>query len=188
MPDLPSSDAAAALVAARRSVHTFRPVPVPDAVLRQALEAARWAPNHRHTQPWRFFLFGPESAERLVALNAELVAARQGEAAAENKRQRWAAVPAWVAVAMRPEGDALRAREDYAACACAVQNLQLVLHAAGVGAKWTTGPVTRDPRFLALLGAPADTDVVALLMVGYPADVPAPPQRKELDEVLTVLP
>lgn len=31
------------------------------------------------------------------------------------------------------------AREDYAACCCAVQNLCLSLHSQGLGTKWTTG-------------------------------------------------
>jgi nitroreductase len=39
------------------------------------------------------------------------------------------------------------AREDFAACCCAVQNICLSLHAQGIGTKWTTGPVNFHPQF-----------------------------------------
>lgn len=171
-------DSAAALIATRQTIHHFDPSrPVPSDVLAAALEAAVQAPNHKHTEPWRFYVLGNQTRDRLVALNAEVVGERQGAEAAENKRRRWQEVPAFVVVTCRQGEDALRAREDYAATACAVQNLTLLLWSAGIGTKWTTGPVTRDMRFHELIGMKAHEGVVALLHIGYPAEVPPPRQR-----------
>ncbi|GIV58376.1 MAG: putative NAD(P)H nitroreductase YfhC [Rhodothermaceae bacterium] len=177
------------VIRSRRTTHRFRPdVPSPE-VIRRAVEAACWAPNHKLTQPWRFYLLGPDTAARVVALNTELVRARWGEAAARDKQARWEAIPGWLVVTCRRSDDPLRAREDYAACCCAVQNLMLVLWQEGVGAKWGTGAVTRDPRLLSLIGAdPATEEVVGLFSYGYPADVPPPPPRKPVETVLVERP
>lgn len=181
-------EATADLLRSRRTIHLFEAEPVPDEVVLRGLDLARRAPNHRLTEPWRFVLLGPETAAAIVELNAEIVTAERGEAAGEAKRERWSAIPGWLVVTCRTSDDPIRAREDYAACCCAIQNLQLYLWSAGVGAKWTTGAVTRNPRFYALLGLDPEREaVVALLWYGYPAVVPET-KRKPLDDVLTRLP
>ena len=54
---------------ARRSVTAYTPGEVPTAVVQRALEAAVLAPNHFLTEPWRFYIAGPEARAKLVALN-----------------------------------------------------------------------------------------------------------------------
>ena len=166
----PLSDPAlvADFLSTRRSPHRFAPgATVEDDLLRRALAAATTAPNHKRTEPWRFVVFGPEARAALIELNATIFAERQGEAAAASKRAAWADVPRFVLVTQRLADDPMRRQEDYAAVAVAIQNATLVLHAAGVGAKWTTGPVTRDPRLAALAGFDPDAEaVVGLLHVG----------------------
>lgn len=188
MSDLPSPEAAAHLIRSRRTIHLFEPEPVPEAVVLRALDLSRWAPNHRLTEPWRFVLLGPETARAVADLNAELVAEQRGESAGEAKRARWRAIPGWLVVTCRRSEDPVREREDYAACACAIQNLQLYLWSEGVGTKWTTGPVTRTARFYELLGLDAEHEtVVSMLWYGTPTAVPAT-QRRPLGEVLARLP
>ncbi|MDT0617630.1 nitroreductase family protein [Salinisphaera sp. P385] len=175
----------AALVRGRRTIARFLPVRPADEVVMRALEAARWVPNHKLTQPWRFHLLGRETATKIVDLNARRVAAARGEAAGEVKRQRWGAIPGWLAVTQVLDPDALRAREDYAACACAVHNLTLSLWCEGVASKWTTGEVTRDPEFHALLEIdPTVEEVIALLWYGYPDEAPKM-RRRPVDELLS---
>lgn len=169
-----SPDAVAALLRTRRTIHRFDPVrPVPMPLIESALATATFAPNHRTTEPWRFYTFGPSARERLIALNSEIVRARQGAAAAEDKRRRWQEIPGFVAFTCQRSGDAFREEEDFAACACAVHNFSLHLWSAGVGTKWTTGAVTRDARFFDLLTADPDHErLVGLIQYGFPADVP----------------
>src|SRR5690606_248762 len=137
-----------------------------------------WAPNHKLTQPWRFYLLGPETARRVAHLNAEIVGATKGPGVAQNKLERWLAVPGWVVVTCVRTADPVRYEEDRLACACAVHNASLYLWSEGIGTKWTTGDVTRDERFYELIGIdPSAESVVALLWYGYPALVPVPPPR-----------
>ncbi len=42
----------------RRTIELFLHTPVPAALVREALEAATWAPNHHLTEPWKFYLLG----------------------------------------------------------------------------------------------------------------------------------
>ena len=56
------------VVAARHSVRTYKPDPVPDAVITQCLEAARVAPSWRNGQCWRFVVIRErEMIARLAA-------------------------------------------------------------------------------------------------------------------------
>ena len=172
------------LIRNRRTVHSFAPGVPPRALIVDAIEAASWAPNHRLTEPWRFYLLGPQTAAAIAQLNAALVTASKGAPAGAAKLERWLGMPGHLVVTCSTSDDPLREREDYAACCCAVHNFALVLWAAGVGSKWSTGKVTRDPRFLAAIGADAQHEFcVGLVWYGYAAEVPAQ-SRRPLAEVL----
>ena len=115
--------------------------------MNRPLNAASGPPNHHLSQPWRFHLLGPETAELICLLNAEIVEAKKGEKAAEIKLRRWRENPGWLLMSRQRAEDELRDLEDYAACCCAAQNLSLLLWEQSIGMKWTTGAVTRDERF-----------------------------------------
>lgn len=176
---LPTTDAVATLIRERRTIHNFYPdVPAKEIIL-DAIDVACWAPNHRMTEPWRFYLIGPQSAQTVADINAELVAQKRGERAGNIKRERWSKMPGWLAITCQKSDKPLREEEDYAATACAVQNLMLYLWSQGIGMKWGTGPVTRDARFYDLLGIDPDAEkVVGLFWYGYPSEIPQACPRK----------
>ena len=172
------------LLRERRTVHDFLPDTVPDDIVLEALDAARWAPNHHRTEPWRFYWLGPDAQRAVAELNASLVAASKGERAAAVKLRRWLAMPGWLVMTTPFSDDALRQREDYAACCCAAQNMMLSLWANGVGMKWTTGKVVREAAFADIVGFDAAAEsVVGLFWYGRPAQV-IEQRRRELDHCL----
>ena len=78
-----SSEPRAAVDAAlreRRTIHQFHSEVPDDALLTEALELACWAPNHRSTEPWRYYMRGPETVRAVVDLNARLVAQSRSSA------------------------------------------------------------------------------------------------------------
>jgi nitroreductase len=169
-------------VATRRTVQRFRPDPVPADALHRALDAAQQAPNHKLTWPWRFLLPGPVTRERLFQVGLRLRAQKKGGAltpAIEASVRQDMLVPArLVVVVQRVADDANRALEDHAACAAAVQNLMLSLHADGYASKWGTGGALRDAEALQALGVDAATErVVAFVWVGVAEVVPQAPAR-----------
>lgn len=172
------SAAVAEVIRGRRTIGAFQSELPPREVVLDALEAARWAPNHKKTEPWHVILLGPESALAVINLNSQIISATKGPEEAEAKRKKWSEVPGWLAVTCDLADDAFRREEDYAACCCFVQNLSLALWSAGIGTKWSTGDVTRHPDFFRLLNVdPARQRVVGLIWYGYPAVIPAQTRR-----------
>lgn len=185
---LPTPAAVAGLLRGRRTIHDFKPEPPPREPVLKAIDLARWAPNHRLTEPWRFYLLGRETAEAIARLNAEQVTRRQGAEAGRVKLDRWLAIPGWMVLTCENSTDPVRAREDLAACACAAHNFSLYLWSEGIGVKWTTGEVTRSPGFYDLIWVdPQLETVVGLFWYGYPAEVPRT-ARRPVGEILVELP
>jgi nitroreductase len=175
----------AELIRSRRTVKLFLNRPVRRKLVLDAIEVARWAPNHHVTEPWRFYLLGPQAIRGSVELTRIITTERKGAKAGDFKAAAAAAVPGWLVVTCRTSDDERRQREDYASCCCAIQNLMLYLSAAGVASKWSTGAVTTDPRFFDLLDIdPAEEFVVALLWYGYPKVMPVQ-SRKDVAEIVT---
>lgn len=177
------------VIRGRRTIHNFTTEVPPFEQIEKAVELASWAPNHRHTEPWRFHHLGPKTISAVVDLNAQLVAEKKGTAAGEAKRERWSEIPGWLVVTsvLSPDDSALE-KEDYAACCCAIQNLSLYLWSVRIGVKWTTGAVTRHPEFYRLLNVdPAERQTVGVLWYGYAANV-AQQKRQPVGEILTRLP
>jgi nitroreductase len=159
-------------------------------VVREALESARWAPNHKRTEPWRFYLLDDDRIAELADINAELLA-REGSSPdkVELKRQQWAGVPGVVIFTVRsaPDADEVMRREDYAAVVAAAQNFMLHLWSEGVHTKWSTSAVWRHEAFWPLLGHETNPgeEVVGVFFYGRAAEVPAGRRKLPLDDVLT---
>ena len=171
---------------ARRSVVAYKQQEVPAEVVQRALEAAILAPNHFLTEPWRFYLIGPEARTRLLALNPA-------------KQETFEKVPGWMIVTLVPSELAAdgslstkKGLEDHVAVACAVQNFMLSLAADGVASKWMTGALGSPPEaVMRAVGADAATEhFMGAIWYGFPeaplsADAKAPARKKGLEGVLT---
>ena len=173
----------------RRTINLYLQTPVPDGLVREAIEAATWAPNHHVTEPWHFYRLGQETVGRCLDLVRDIVTEKKGDPrAGEHKAANWAEKPGWLVVTCRTSEDELRQQEDYAACSSATQNFMLYLWKAGVGSKWTSGAITRDPRFFEIIGIDPGTEfVVGLIWYGYPKLTPTQ-SRKPVEDVTTDLP
>lgn len=177
-----------AVLRGRRTINLYRQTPVPKQLVIDAIEASTWAPNHHVTEPWRFYLLGSKTIGACLDLVRDITSARKNPEAGEAKARKWAQKPGWLVVTCRKSADELQQTEDLAACAAAAQNFMLYLWKAGVGSKWTTGAITRDPRFRALIGIEDDAEiVVGLFWYGYPQRTPLQ-RRAELAEKLVELP
>ena len=178
----------AAVLRSRRSIDLFLPEPIDVDRLRAAIDVARWAPNHRLTEPWRFYLLGPATMGAVVDLAVELDVAAKGERVGAVRRARLEAIPGMFVLTSARSDDALADRENYAACCCAVQNLMLYLWLQGIGVKWTTGGVTRQQRFYELLGIDSQKEsVVGLFWYGAPKAIPTQ-KRRPVEDIVTERP
>ncbi|WP_144993134.1 nitroreductase family protein [Polystyrenella longa] len=176
------------LLVSRRTIHQFRTDHPPEELIEQALELARWVPNHKKTEPWRFYWLGAEARQAVVDLNCEMLVETKGAKRAEEKRKSWEEKPGWIVVTAPYNEDPVRQQEDYASCCCAIHNFALFLWSHEIGVKWTSGPVTRDPQLLKIIGAELEREYcVGLLWYGYPEMIPQQ-NRQPLSDVLIRVP
>ena len=65
--------------------------------------------------------------------------------------------------------------------------LLLALHQMGLGATWMTGPLSQTKGDVEkIIKAPPDIDIIAMIPIGYPADIPTG-VRKPVSEVCQVI-
>jgi nitroreductase len=177
----------------RRTIHDYDPSPLPEGALERALIAALAAPNHRMTEPWRFVRVGPETRSKLCEVSVGLKTPTGAAPRADlvEKTRKKMLNPAELLVVSRVRADDPEVeREDYAAIACAIQNLSLSLWAEDVGSKWSTGEVTTAAETYALVGIDERLEeIVGFVWVGKAAsNVPKARRRRELSDVLRQLP
>lgn len=160
----------------RRTIHVWRAGAADEVILDRALAAAHMAPCHRLTWPWRFHVAGTETREQLIpiAIAEKERKAPLAQVQREGLIRAWRA-PTWLILVSCDHGAKPDiTEENYAATACAIQNLMLSLHADGMGTKWGTGGVVRAAATMELLGLdPQLCRLVGLVWVGHPAEVPA---------------
>ena len=172
----------------RRSVGRVRPERPSKEAIERLLEAATWAPNHRLTEPWRFFVLAGAAREELGEVMARSQAAVLAAAGADGPDARTALektrakplrAPVIVAVAVVPDGRPKTVEiEEVAAGAAAVQNMLLAAHGLGLAAIWRTGEPAYDPAVKAFFGLPPAAHLLGFVYVGFP-DMAAPRQRRK---------
>lgn len=173
------------LIQRRRSVYPkmYDPgKPVDRTHIEQLLEAARWAPTHRMTEPWRFHVFHSETARR--SLGQYLVSYYEQHAPerglSEEKRHKMLENPvrAGVVIALCMQRDPLGSVpewEEIAAVACAVQNMWLLCTEWNLGCYWSTPEaMTGTPDILNL--APGER-CLGLFYAGWHSSPVAPAKR-----------
>lgn len=152
-------------VLSRRSVRRYEPTPVPRELLERVLDAGRLAPTARNEQPWHFVvLTDPQRLRQVAGLT--------------DNGQFLADAPAGILVLCEPTKYYL---ED--GCAAATQ-MMVAAATLGLGSCWIAGE-KKDyaAEVAALCGAPREYKLVAIVALGYAAEVPAP-HKRSLDEVV----
>lgn len=187
--DHASRDAVADAIHRRRTCKTYTGEAVPRAALERALELARWAPSHRLTEPWRFYVLGQPGIQRLAAflrIDPAFAAERadaKGSAKIAKLLERLPGAGALVlATWVRADVPAIDL-EEHAAAAAAVQNLLLAFTADGFGTYWSTSRQLMDAHTLRWAGADPDREgALGWVWVGRTAEPPPTPPRRPLEE------
>jgi nitroreductase len=163
-------------IRARRTHKQYGREPVDEATLRELLDLALNAPNHKLTQPWRFRVLGPETRARLEA------------AAGEKEAVKLLRAPTLVLVTAELSGDPRTDEEDLHATACAVYAVLLGATARGLASYWRTPSVLAEPAVREVLGLAENERVVSLIHLGPAVSEPPVKERASLESVLTFLP
>ena len=173
----------------RRTVYKFQSKEIPAHIIEEAFEAARHAPCHKHTHPWKFYVLGPNTREKVLPAVERLARKKANkpdvdESVIERARTKILSPPILIAVtSLRNSEDAFREEEDYAASVCALHNAVLALWNHDIGCQWSTGGLTRDSEFYAALDIDSSEErIIGLLKAGYPESIPSV-KKKAIDEM-----
>ena len=159
----------------RRTLHIFSKKIVPSEVIEKSIVAANQAPCHRRTFPWRFTSIGIKKRELLYQLQLTLKFGDKSIDESSLKKLREKMLnPSHLLIATQVCTDnQVQKLEDYAACACAIQNLSLSLVADNVGCKWSTGKITKDPNTYQIAQINSnEEEIIGFIWIGYGAEPP----------------
>lgn len=181
-------DALERIMSARRDIRRFRPDPIPDAVLRQLLEAAHTAPSVGHSQPWRLVVVADPITRARAATLADQARLQQAAAMEPDAGRhlldldlegiREAPLGIVVCCDRRVPAAGVLGRAtfpdaDMWSCACAIQNLWLAARGEGLGVGWVT--LFEPAQLGELIGAPTGVETLGWLCVGWPDERPPTP-------------
>ncbi len=159
----------------RRSIFpkTYSDQPIDKAIIEEILENANWAPNHKHTEPWRFKVFTGKALERVSTFMGEFYKSNTPEEKfSEMKYKKKTKNPlraaCIIAICLQRDPDErVPEWEELAAVACAVQNMWLTASAHGIGAYWSTTGAIKDAHKIMELNE--GERCIGFFYMGYPA-------------------
>jgi nitroreductase len=159
----------------RRSIRAFKSQNVPQEVITELIDAARWAPSAGDIQPWEFIIIRkPEIKKRLVE-------AALGQAFIEE-------APVVIVVCANESrssqrygtrGRTLYCLQDTAAT---IQNIHLLAHSLGLGSCWVGA--FKEEEAMEVLKLSLGTRPIAIIPVGYPAEAPLPGNRRPISQIV----
>lgn len=178
-------------IKSRRSCRNFLPDTIAESAVRQILEAANWAPSPANNQPWEFLIITNVKTKTRIAELSELTKKQLFEKSGWKWMEKYQVgflrdVPLIIAVIGDPNmsgaGIFMKGGETsyQHACAAAIQNMLLAIHALDLGGLWFT--LFEKDSLRDLLEIPSEKDPIALICVGKPLTKPLQTPRKDLDE------
>jgi nitroreductase len=167
------------LIKNRRSIRKYIDKPVEKGKLRAVIDAARSAPSACNAQPWRFVIVSePELRNKLIEIGLGKVVPNS-----------WAkAAPAVIVACSDPELLTHNIAEQIQGVkfhlidmGIALEHIALKAVELGLGTcyiGWFNAKSVKK-----LLKLPLNWKVECLLTIGYPAEIPEPSKRKDINEI-----
>lgn len=187
----------------RRSIRRFKTDLVPDSVISEILLTSTFAPSAHHRQPWRFVVLKNDSAKQHLAdsmanafekdLQTDNLPQAEIDKLIQRSKSRINGAPVVIMLCldmtdMNQYDDKKRNRAEFLTATQSVANagMQLLLaaHAEGLGGVWVCSPIFAQETVQQALDIPKTWEPQAMLLIGYPSDVPKVRERKRLEEVV----
>lgn len=132
------------LIKNRRAVFPaqYNGKPIASSTIEKILEAANWAPTHKHTEPWRFKVVQGAARERLgiyLSKKYHETEKKPKKIKAKKLLEKPMQAAAVILICMqRDPEERVPEWEEIAATAMAVQNMWLMCTELGIGCYWSS--------------------------------------------------
>ena len=187
----------------RRSVRRFKPIPIPDSVIRKIITTATFAPSAHNRQPWRFAVTSKADVKSDLAdamavdfrrdLENDNLSEDEINDRLEKSRARIIFSPVIILLCMDisemdvyPDVRRAEAERIMAVQSTANAGLQMLLavHAEGLAGVWTCAPLFTPEIVRNVFNLPKSWEPQGMFFIGYPAESPKPRARKTFEEIL----
>jgi nitroreductase len=179
------------LLKTRRSVKPIEllaPGPSADDI-ESLLTIATRVPDHGKLAPWRFIIFEGEARERAGAIIADVFAANNPGATADQlafERNRLARAPLVIAVVSRAAPHVkIPEWEQQLSAGASCMSLVIAAHALGFAASWITEWYAYDRAVLDRLGLAPHERIAGFVHIGRPRQPPEDRDRPRLSDLVT---
>jgi nitroreductase len=185
------------LITKRRSIRKFKKDAVPEKLLKNILEACRWAPSAGNSQPWHIIVvtendvktriaetctkYSREHWKKFPPEHARYLAARGGTWNKSYMKD----VPVLLGVTYKSE-KGFRNELALGSAWIAVENMMLAITDEDLASCVYTFLNRREENKIGrLLRVPRTHGIACMLQVGYAEGEPPKPSRKELEEIIS---
>jgi len=166
----------------RRSIRRYGDEDIPDSLIEELLDLARYAPSSMNGQPWYFIVVRNEETKR------QLVEIKNKHCPAEKRMYKadfLQNAPVVVVVCVDKEKSFNRGVEN---AVLAAANIMLGAYGRGIGSVYMSAYRGDDPsisqEIRQSLGIPQDVDPITIIPLGYSDEMPKPKTVRSLDEVV----
>jgi nitroreductase len=157
-------------IKSRRSIRKFTAAEVGDQTIDTIIEMGTWAPSGLNNQPWKFVVV--KDREMLDKLSLQTLYSHIIKNAS-----------ACIAVFLDNKTSYHREKDIQAIGAC-LQNMLLAIHHLGLGGVWLGEILKNREQVEKLLEVPEGVELMAVVVLGHPAEKPGKGTRKPLDQVI----
>jgi nitroreductase len=155
------------VIKSRRIIKKFKSDPVDMIKIKEWLQTATLAPNHRMTEPWEVLFLGPDTRAKI------------------NHKTNFGHAPLAIAVLSKHGASGIEKTENLVAVSCFIQNFMLLAWSNGVGTSWSSLGASQAVR--SILKVEDEYEVVGIFGIGYPEEIPPVKKRKPIEQKITYL-
>ncbi|MCF7877230.1 MAG: nitroreductase [Candidatus Omnitrophica bacterium] len=157
------------LIKERRSVRKFQDKEVSRQIIKNSLEAARWAPSGLNNQPWKFMILSKDKKDSLVKYTKFGQVIKQA-----NK----------LILVFLNKKKLYSYKKDLMAIGAAIQNILLYLQAQNIRTCWLGEIINQGKEVEKELQILPHLEFVAAISLGWPKSEPKTKERNPLKELI----
>ncbi len=150
----------------RRSVREYQDKEIPKEDIEKILEAGRWAPSGRNTQPWKFIVVTDDRTKEKLERTVPQGLIKNA--------------PVTLAI-MKDKTRGYEELKDAQGIGACAQNILLAAHGLGIGTCWIG--LTRNSKAEEILEAERSEELMMLITMGYPTEGTRSSSRIELEKI-----
>lgn len=154
----------------RFSIRKFKSDNIPDELIHEILDNARFAPSGLNNQPWKFIIIKDSQIKEEVASQTHY-------------SQIIRNAPLCIAV-FYDKDEGYNYVKDIQAIGAAIQNMLLTIHNLNLGGVWLGEILNKRVEVEQILNVPESFELMAVVALGYPIEKEAKRTRKPLSELV----